>query len=216
MERESPLNGTRETLSCTKGNLEQNPLKSSLEITKHTKPLKENFTSKLNHPALDNRSDEEEGYEWLGKSIKLKDIQSIQLGHSNYSTVSRPPETTTVITSSDRHVSDTSKYVDVCQQLSNLTKWKTFYSKSISNDRSPARLNDIPEGNNCDKREIMSNTNLEPHVQTSPSLVMEQNDPTADNTIDSSVQNLVETESTLDRTILSEESEAFFWDWILR
>ena len=62
----------------------------------------------------------------------------------------------------------------------------------------------------------MSNTNLEPHVQTSPSLVMEENDPTADNTIDSSVQNLVETESTLDRTILSEESEAFFWDWILR
>ena len=59
MERESPLNGTRETLSCTKGNLEQNPLKSSLEITKHTKPLKENFTSKLNHPALDNRNEQD-------------------------------------------------------------------------------------------------------------------------------------------------------------
>lgn len=218
MERESPLNGTCKTLSSTKGNLKENPLQSSLKITNHTKPLKENFTSKHNHPVLDNRSDEEEGYEWLGKTIKLKDIQSIQLGHSSYSTVSRSPETTTVIPSTDTHVSDTSKYIDVCQQLSNLTKWKTLYSKSISNDSSPAPLNDNPEGNNCDKRKLISsNTKFNPHVQRSPSLVMEENEPTSYNTVDSSVRNnLVEKGSTLDRTILSAESEAFFWDWILR
>ena len=218
MERESPLNGACKTSSSTKGNLKENPLQSSLKITKHTKPLKENFTSKHNHPVLDNRSDEEEGYEWLGKTIKLKDIQSIQLGHSSYSTVSRSPETITEIPSTDTRVSDTSKYIDVCQHLSYLTKWRTFNSKSISNDSSLAPLNDIPEGNNCDKRNLMSsNTKLDPHVQRSPSLVMEENEPTANNTVDSSVQNnLVETGSTLDRTILSEESEAFFWDWILR
>ena len=213
MERESSLNGKRDTLTSTKEKL----LQSSLKITNHTKALKENFTSKHNHPALDNKSDEGEGYEWLGKSIRLKDIQSIQLGHSNNSTESRPPETTTVFPLTDTHVSDTSKYIDVCQQLSNLTKWKTFYSKSISNDSSLARLNDIPEGNNCDKRELLSNTKLESHVQRSPSLVMEGNVQTADNTIDSSVQNnLIEMESPLDRPILSAESEAFFWDWILR
>jgi len=192
MERESPLNGACKTSSSTKGNLKENPLQSSLKITKHTKPLKENFTSEHNHPVLDNRSDEEEGYEWL--------------------------ETITVIPSTDTGVSDTSKYIDVCQHLSYLTKWKTFSNRSISNGSSVAPLKDIPEGNNCDKRELMSsNTKLDPHVQRSPSLVMEENEPTADNTVDSSVQNnLVETGSTLDRTILSEESEAFFWDWILR
>merc|ERR1719266_1391232 len=60
MERESPLNGACETSSSTTGNLKENPLQSSLKITKHTKPSKENFTSKHNHPVHDNRSDEEE------------------------------------------------------------------------------------------------------------------------------------------------------------